>query len=58
MPGRDGFGLSGNIRALGPDGGGSVLVIAMTALGMRADRERMLRADFQACLLRPSVRTS
>ena len=32
MPGRDGFGLLRDIRALGPDAGGSVPVIAMTAL--------------------------
>src|ERR1700722_20181824 len=31
MPGMDGFGLLREIRALGPDTGGSVPVIAMTA---------------------------
>src|SRR5215472_9978537 len=40
MPGRDGFGLLGDIRRLGPFAGGSVPVIAMTALVTHADRVR------------------
>ena len=42
MPGRDGFGLLRDIRALRPDAGGSVPVIAMTALVTHADRARVL----------------
>jgi CheY-like chemotaxis protein len=53
MPGMDGFELLREIRALGPDAGGSVPVIAMTAFGTHADRERMLNAGFKACLLKP-----
>jgi CheY-like chemotaxis protein len=37
MPGRDGFGLLSDIRALGPDAGGAVPVIAMTAFVTRVD---------------------
>src|SRR5215831_11164483 len=50
IPGRDGFGLLGDIRSLGPDAEGNVPVIAMAALVTRADRVRILKAGFQACL--------
>ena len=53
MPGRDGFGLLDEIRSLGPDAGGEVPVIAMTALVTHADRARILGAGFQACLPKP-----
>jgi len=53
MPGRDGFGLLGEIRGLGPEAGGDVPVIAMTALVTHADRARILNAGFQACLPKP-----
>ena len=53
MPDRDGWGLLGDIRALGPHAGGGVPVVAMTALVTRADRGRMLDAGFQACLPKP-----
>jgi two-component system, chemotaxis family, CheB/CheR fusion protein len=53
MPGRDGFGLLGEIRSLGPDAGGEVPVIATTALVTHADRRRILDAGFQACLPKP-----
>jgi CheY-like chemotaxis protein len=53
MPGMDGFGLLREIRALGPDAGGSVPVIAMTALVTHADRARILSAGFQAYLPKP-----
>jgi CheY-like chemotaxis protein len=53
MPGKDGFGLLQDIRALGPEDGGNVPVIAMTALVRPADRDRMLAAGFQACLAKP-----
>jgi CheY-like chemotaxis protein len=53
MPGRDGFGLLSDIRALGPDDGGSVPVIAMTALGTHVDRARILNAGFNAFLPKP-----
>ena len=50
MPGRDGVGLLIDIRALGPDAGGSVPVIAMTAF---VDRARILNAGFKAFLSKP-----
>jgi len=50
MPGRDGFGLLSDIRALGPDAGGNVPVIAMTAF---VDRARILNAGFKAFLAKP-----
>ena len=53
MPGMDGFELLRKIRALGPDAGGSVPVIAMTAYGGHADRARILNAGFQGCLPKP-----
>jgi CheY-like chemotaxis protein len=53
MPGRDGFDLLRDIRALGPDAGGGVPVIAMTALVTRLDGARFLNAGFQAFLPKP-----
>jgi len=53
MPGRDGFGLLSDIRALGLDAGGNVPVIAMTALGTHVDRARILNAGFKAFLSKP-----
>jgi CheY-like chemotaxis protein len=53
MPERDGFDLLRDVRALGPNGGGNVPVIAMTALGNRLDSARFLNAGFQAFLPKP-----
>jgi CheY-like chemotaxis protein len=53
MPGMDGFELLREIRALGPNAGGSVPVIAMTAYVTHADRARILNAGFQGCLPKP-----
>jgi CheY-like chemotaxis protein len=53
MPGMNGFELLRAIRAFGPDAGGNVPVIAMTAFVTYADRARILNADFQACLQKP-----
>jgi CheY-like chemotaxis protein len=53
MPGRDGFDLLRDIRALAPDAGASVPVIAMTALVTRLDGARFLNAGFQAFLPKP-----
>jgi CheY-like chemotaxis protein len=50
MPGRDGFDVLSEIRALGPFAGGSVPVIAVSALVTHASA-RML--GFQACLAKP-----
>jgi CheY-like chemotaxis protein len=53
MPGMDGFELLREIRAFGPNAGGSVPVIAMTAFVTYADRARILNTGFQACLPKP-----
>ena len=53
MPGMNGFELLREIRAFGPDTGGSIPVIAMTAFVTYADRARILNAGFQACLPKP-----
>ena len=50
MPGRDGFDVLSEIRALGPAAGGNVPVIAMSALVTCANA-RML--GFQSCLPKP-----
>ena len=48
MPGMDGFELLREIRAFGPDTGGSIPVIAMTAFVTYADRARILNAGMLA----------
>ena len=53
MPGMNGFELLREIRAFGPDAGGTVPIIAMTAFVSYADRARILNAGFQACLPKP-----
>ena len=50
MPGRDGFEVLSEIRAIGPAAGGSLPVIAMSALVTHASA-RML--GFNACLAKP-----
>ena len=52
MPGRDGFEVLRKIRALGPAAGGSVPVIAMSALVTHAGT-RMVDSGFNACLPKP-----
>jgi CheY-like chemotaxis protein len=53
MPGRDGFELLSDIRALESNGGGNIPVIAMTALLTQVDRTRILNAGFKAFLPKP-----
>jgi CheY-like chemotaxis protein len=53
MPNRDGFELLGDIRALGPENGGSVPVIAMTAFGTTVDRNMTIAAGFKVHLDKP-----
>ena len=53
MPEMDGFELLRKIRALGPEAGGSVPAIAMTALVTPVEQARILNAGFQACLPKP-----
>jgi CheY-like chemotaxis protein len=47
------FELLREIRAFGPDTGGSIPVIAMTAYVTYADRARIQNAGFQECLPKP-----
>jgi CheY-like chemotaxis protein len=53
MPGLDGYELLEDIRAPGPDAGGNVPVIAMSAFFSLADRARIHHADFRECLPKP-----
>jgi CheY-like chemotaxis protein len=53
LPNRHGFELLRDIRALGPENGGGVPVIAMTALGRMVDRNRTISAGFQRHLDKP-----
>ena len=53
MPGMDGFEMLRRIRALGPDVGSNLPVIAMTALDTRVQRARILNMGFQACIQKP-----
>jgi len=52
MPGPDGFEVLRKIRALGPTAGGTVPVIAMSALVTHAGT-RMVDSGFNACLPKP-----
>ena len=53
MPRIDGFELLNEIRALNPNGKGSVPVIAMTAFITRAAQARLVDRGFRACLEKP-----
>ncbi|HEX3444794.1 MAG TPA: response regulator [Chthoniobacterales bacterium] len=53
LPGRNGFQLLQDIRALDPLKGGTVPVIAMTAFGQIIDRRRAILAGFQNYLAKP-----
>jgi CheY-like chemotaxis protein len=55
LPKRDGFELLRDIRALDPESGGNVPVIAMTAFGGFVIRARTIAAGFQAHLDKPFV---
>ena len=48
-----GSNLLNEIRALGPDAGGSVPVIAMSAFFSQTDRARTHYTEFRACLPKP-----
>jgi two-component system, chemotaxis family, CheB/CheR fusion protein len=53
MPGEDGYSLLRRIRALGPEGGGDVPAIALTALAGEEDRQQALAAGFQVHMAKP-----
>ncbi len=53
MPHQDGYELVRAVRALSPDRGGTTPVIALTAFGTIADRERALEAGFAEHFVKP-----
>ena len=53
MPDADGFELLRRVRALGPDRGGKVPAIALTAFARSEDRTRALRAGFLVHVSKP-----
>lgn len=53
MPDEDGYMLVGRLRALPAEAGGSTPAIAVTAYAGRADRERAIRAGFDAHFSKP-----
>jgi signal transduction histidine kinase/ActR/RegA family two-component response regulator len=53
MPGTDGYELLRLVRELGPDRGGRVPAIALTALARSEDRTRALRAGFLVHVAKP-----
>ncbi len=53
MPGQDGYSLVRKLRALGPEQGGKIPAVALTAFGRSEDRVRSLRAGFNTHLTKP-----
>jgi signal transduction histidine kinase/CheY-like chemotaxis protein len=53
LPGTDGFELLRRVRALGPDRGGRIPAIALTAFARSEDRTRALRAGFLVHVSKP-----
>lgn len=53
MPDEDGYQLLGRIRTLGPERGGDVPALALTALAGDDDRRRAVEAGFQMHLAKP-----
>jgi two-component system CheB/CheR fusion protein len=53
MPGEDGYTFVRRVRALGPERGGDVPAIALSALVSDADRQQALSAGFQRHLAKP-----
>jgi CheY-like chemotaxis protein len=54
LPGQDGYGLIRHIRSLGPEQGGSVPALALTAWGSPEDRLQALSAGFHSHLSKPT----
>jgi CheY-like chemotaxis protein len=52
MPGEDGFALIRRVRALGPEFGGQIPAVAVTAMAMKNDQQ-ILAAGYQKHLLKP-----
>lgn len=53
MPGEDGYSLIRRVRALGPDCGGNVPAVALTAYARSEDRTRAILAGFQMHIAKP-----
>ena len=53
MPGEDGYSLIARVRALGPDRGGNLPAIALTAYARAEDRMRAIVAGFEQHLAKP-----
>jgi len=53
MPGEDGYAFVRKVRALGPERGGDIPAIALSALASDADRQQSLTAGFQRHLTKP-----
>jgi len=53
MPGEDGHGLIRRVRSLGPDAGGDVPAVALTAYARPEDRELAIRSGFQVHMAKP-----
>jgi len=53
MPGEDGIDLITRVRALGPERGGNIPAIALTAYARAEDRARVLAAGFQRHIAKP-----
>ncbi len=53
MPGEDGYSLIRRVRALGPDRGGNIPAIALTAYARAEDRMRSILAGFQMHVAKP-----
>lgn len=53
MPGEDGIDLIMKVRALGPERGGDIPAIALTAYARAEDRARVLAAGFQRHIAKP-----
>jgi CheY-like chemotaxis protein len=53
MPGTDGYAMLSELRSRPPDRGGTIPAVALTAYARTQDRERALRAGFQAHLSKP-----
>jgi CheY-like chemotaxis protein len=53
MPGEDGFSLIRAVRARGPQAGGKLPAMALTAYARTEDRSAALRAGFNAHVSKP-----
>lgn len=53
MPGEDGYSLIRRVRALGPEHGGDVPAVALTAYARSEDRTRSILAGFQLHIAKP-----